>query len=230
MNFCVINLSGNTGKTTTSSMLKDRNPSLAVYSIESINEGDDTGEQMRGEQYGQLIESVMMGDGAIVDVGSSNVERFISAMAQYRGTHSEFDYFVVPAVRDVKQLKDTVATIMTLQQIGIKANKIKVVFNRMLPYEKVENVFAPLLAMYEEKKNFDLRINAVIEENEIYQQLRDLGETVFSILSNDTDWDAVRREAKTVEEKYQAVRMKSMKGLAASAKENLDACYKALGF
>lgn len=228
-NFCVINFSGNTGKTTVAGMLKDRNPTASVYSVESINDGDSSAEKVRGEQYGQLIEDVMMGDGSIVDVGSSNVERFIAAMAQYRGTHNEFDYFIIPAVRDVKQLRDTVGTVLALEQIGIPSKKIKVVFNRLLPYENVEDVFAPLIRLHEEKKNFDLRLKAIIEENEIYQQLRELGETVSSLLSNDTDWDLVRREAKDKEEKYHAVRMKSLRGLAESANEDLDKCYKALG-
>lgn len=230
-NVCAINLSGNTGKTTLASMLRHFNPEKKVISIESINDGIDDAEAYRGEQYGTVIEDVMMSDqGVIVDVGSSNVERFIAAMQQYRGTHAEFDYFFVPAVREVKQLKDTVATIIALRGIGVPAKKIKVVFNRLQPYEKVEDIFSPLIDMYEQEKAFDLRIGARIEENDVYQKMKELGTDLSTVLNDDTDWVAQRRAAQTVDEKYHAVTMMSLKGLAESAEINLKECYKNLGF
>ena len=42
-------------------------------------------------------------DDAIIDVGASNVEEFIKSMQQYDGSHEEFDYFVVPVVKEKKQ-------------------------------------------------------------------------------------------------------------------------------
>ena len=60
-------------------------------------------EKMKGKKYGSLVEELMKLDDAIIDVGASNVEEFIKLMQQYDGSHEEFDYFVVPVVKEKKQ-------------------------------------------------------------------------------------------------------------------------------
>lgn len=230
LKFCIINFSGNTGKTTVALMLQDRHPNASRYSVESINTGDENADTVRGGDFGRLQEQIMFDDEAIVDVGSSNVEKFIALMGQYKGSHEEFDYFIIPAVRERKQLQDTIATVAALNALGVSPKKIRVIFNRLETFEKVEDVFSPLISMYEESKGFDLRLGARIEENEIYQRLRDAGKTIPQLLADTTDWAAARREAKSSDEKYFAINMLSMQRLAKSAQEDLDECYKALGF
>ena len=52
-------------------------------------------------------------------------------MRKYRGSHEDFDYFVVPTVPALKQQQDTIATLAELARIGIPAAKLKLVFNQV---------------------------------------------------------------------------------------------------
>ena len=119
MKVAVINFSGNVGKTTIAAhLLKPRMGDAPVFSVESLNidasaEGIDV-EKMRGKRFGDLQEQLMVLDSAIIDVGASNVEEFMKLMQQYEGSHEEFDYFIVPVVKEKKQQADTVNTIRSL--------------------------------------------------------------------------------------------------------------------
>ena len=86
-----------------------------IYSIESLNvdasgNGLDV-EKLRGQKFGELQDQLMNLDSAIVDVGASNVEEFLKRMQQYAGSHEEFDYFLIPVVKESKQQADTINTI-----------------------------------------------------------------------------------------------------------------------
>ena len=68
-------------------------------------------------------------ESAIIDVGASNVEEFLKLMQRYSSSHEEFDYFVIPVVKERKQQVDTMNTIRALAELGIPKNKIRLVFN-----------------------------------------------------------------------------------------------------
>jgi hypothetical protein len=147
MKVAVINFSGNVGKSTVARhLLLPRMPEAEFVAVESINADEGTGESVRGKQFGQLQEQLLLIDAAVIDVGASNVEDFIKLMQQYRGSHEDFDFFVVPAVKEAKQIKDTIATITALAAMGVPAERIRVVFNKLEPDETVEEAFFPLYA------------------------------------------------------------------------------------
>jgi hypothetical protein len=50
----------------------------------------------------------MKADDAVIDMRASNVEDFIDLTKQYEGSHEEFDYFIVPVVKEKKQQMDTI--------------------------------------------------------------------------------------------------------------------------
>ena len=52
-------------------------------------------------------------------------------MRKYRGSHEDFDYFVIPTVPALKQQQDTIATLAELARIGIPASKLRIVFNQV---------------------------------------------------------------------------------------------------
>lgn len=229
MKVATINFSGNNGKTTLSDHLfAPRIAEAFRLSVESINAGGEDVEKMRGKEFGQLQEELMMVDNAIIDVGASNVEDFMKFMKQYVGSHEEFDMFVVPAVKEHKQLEDTLATIQALSAIGVPAKKIKVVFNKVDVDDDVENDFYPLFAMHAKNKNFTLNSKAVVQSSEIYKQLRSFKKTIPELLEDQTDWRKKMKEATSEEEKVNAVKMISMRRLAISAQSNLDEVYKVL--
>src|SRR5690348_4263820 len=127
----VTNFSGNVGKSTlTKYMLAPRLDNAKIIPIETINSHEgDSDDNLKGKQYGQLIEGLALFENAIVDVGSSNVADTITLMQQYKGSHEVFDYFLVPVIHREKQIKDTISTIDALASNGIPAGKIRLLFN-----------------------------------------------------------------------------------------------------
>ncbi len=223
MKIAVINFSGNVGKSTVAKhLLSPRIPGSEFISVESINADESDGDTMRGKQFGALSEQLMLVNDAIIDVGSSNVEDFMKLMKQYQGSHEDMDLFVVPAVKEAKQIGDTIATIQALTSLGVQPKKIRLIFNRVEVDEVVEDVFYPLFAFHEDTKSFTMRSRAAIQFSELYQRLRPHNLTIPGILSDTTDYRAVLQNAKTPEAKTDAAGRISMKRLAISAQANLD--------
>jgi hypothetical protein len=149
-------------------------------------------------------------------------------MQQYDGSHEEFDYFVVPVVKEKKQQADTVNTIRALSDMGISKNKIRLVFNKVETDESVEDEFAILFGLANTEKSFTLRPEAVIYSNEVYERLKTVGKSLGNITSDETDYRAKLRETSDADEKEMCVRMVALKRLAITANKNLDDVFKAL--
>ena len=233
MKIAVINFSGNVGKTTVSAhLLKPRMADAPIFSIESLNidasaDGLEV-EKMKGKRFGDLQEKLMMLDHAIVDVGASNVEEFLNMMQQYDGSHEEFDYFLIPVVKEKKQQGDTVNTIRALAQLGIPKSKIRVVFNKVEVDESVADEFSALFGLADLEKSFTLREDAVIYSNEIFERLKSVGKTLGEITADTTDYRARLRSVSDDAEKEMCVRMISLKRLAITANKNLDDTFKVI--
>jgi hypothetical protein len=233
MKVAVINFSGNVGKTTVAAhLLKPRMSNAPIFSVESLNADASADglevEKMRGKKYGELQDQLMKLDSAIIDVGASNVEDFLKLMQQYAGSHEEFDYFVVPVVKEKKQLGDTVNTIRALAAIGIPRTKIRTVFNKVELDESIEDEFAPLFGLAESEKSFKLNPRAVIHTNEVFEKLKDVGKSLGEITDDPTDYRAKLRETTDEDERENCVRMVAIKRLAITANKNLDDAYKAI--
>ncbi len=233
MKVAVINFSGNVGKTTVAGhLLKPRMGDAQIFSVESLNidasaDGLEV-EKLRGKKFGDLQEQLMMMESAIIDVGASNVEEFLKMMQQYAGSHEEFDYFIVPVVKEKKQQGDTVNTIRALSKIGIPKGKIRLLFNMVEVDESVEDEFAALFGLAQAEKSFTLNPSAVIYSNEVFEKIKSVGKSLGEITNDSTDYRAKLREAKTDDEKEFCVRMVGIKRLAITANQNLDAAFKAV--
>lgn len=233
MKVAVLNFSGNVGKTTVAGhLLKPRMGGAPIYSIESINTGADADgldvEKMRGKKFGELVDELMPLDTAIVDVGASNVEDFLKLMQQFDGSHEEFDFFVVPVVKEKKVQADTVNTIRALQKIGIEKKRIRLVFNKVEVDEAVTDEFAALFGLAEAEKSFVVKPEATIYANEVFERLKAVGKSLGDIAADETDYRARLRQAADEDEKALCVRMVAVKRLAVTANKNLDDVFKAL--
>lgn len=233
MKCLVLNFSGNVGKSTVAThLLLPRIEGAELFTVESINATEDSeGANIRGKQFGSLQEHLMLLDAAVVDVGASNIEDFMKLMHEYRGSHEDFDKFIVPTVKEAKQLKDTIATIAALQAMGVPAKKIFTVFNKVEVDDNVEDAFYGLFAYQEEKRAFTLKPKAAINSSAIYEQLRQHGTTIEKLLADETDYKAGLREARAKSDTAEAERcaaMIAMKRLAIGAKENLDQVFAAI--
>jgi hypothetical protein len=236
MKVVVINFSGNVGKSTIAAhLLKPRMNNAALFSVETLNDdaasdGVDV-ETYKGKKYKELQEEIFLLEDAIVDVGASNVEDFTNLMTQYHESHKQFDYFIVPTVKEKKQTIDTIKTIGALEAIGIPKKKIRVILNRVEVDDDIEDEFSALFGLEAAEKNFVINSNCVIYNNEAYDQCKDLGVPLADIVNDQTDYRAQAKVAKDAGDQTEAqrcVKMCLLKMIAISANNNLDQVYKAL--
>lgn len=223
----VINFSGNVGKSMLAKHLfAARLPDAELITVESINADEGDGETVKGSQYGALSEHLMLMDAAIVDIGSSNVEEFTRLMRHYRGSQEDFDLFVIPAVRDGKQIRDTIATIDALAALGVPAKKIVVIFNKLEDGENVEEEFWPLVAYHKDQKKFTYRPKAAVIYSELYQKLRVYQSEIRQLVEDETDYKQQLKSTTDEGERAKLAARISMRRLAFSALENLDEVFK----
>lgn len=229
MKLAIINFSGNVGKSTIAKhLLMPRMQDAELIAVESINADDHNAEMIRGKQFGQLQEQLMMLDSAIVDIGASNVEDFLKLMQNYHGSHEDFDYYIIPVVKESKQIKDTIATIQALSAMGVPPQKIRVIFNKLDIDETFEEVFYPLIAFHEDTSSFYFCRDAVIFYNELYQKLQSFKLSIEALLNDKTDYKSAIKSSYDIKEKARAVNMVSMQRLAITAKRNLDTVFGAV--
>lgn len=229
MKIAVINFSGNVGKSTVARhLLAPRMKGAEIIPVESINSDGSEDEAIRGKQFGELQEALALMDDAVIDIGASNVEDFINKMTQYKRSHEDFDFFVIPTVGKSKQQRDTISTIDALSEIGVPAKKIRVVFNMLETDETPERVFPGLFEYAAAAKNFTLRPDAVIHMNDIYGKLKGAGHSIKDILEDQTDFKEKIKTAADSTEKLQYAQLLSIKRLAEGVSDELDAVFKTL--
>jgi len=170
----------------------------------------------------------MQRESAINDIGASNVEDFLKLMQQYDGSHEEFDFFVIPVVKEKKVQADTVNTIRALQKLGIEKKRIRMVFNKVEVDDSVADEFAALFGLAESERSFVVKPEAVIYSNEVFERLKAVGKSLGEITSDETDYRTKLKTASDDEEKELCVRMVALKRLAVTANKNLDDVFKAL--
>jgi len=229
MKIGVINFSGNVGKSTVARhLLAPRMNNAQIISVESINSDGTEEDSVRGKQFGDLIEAIALMDDVVVDIGASNVEDFINRMTQYRGSHEDFDYFVIPTVGKQKQQRDTISTIDALAELGIPAKKIRVVFNMVEIEDVPERVFSGIFEYAAAEKTFTLRPDAVIHMNDIYGKLRGSEQSISDILNDPAELKEQLKTAKDSDEKLRISRQIGVKRLAAGVTDELNTVFKAL--
>ncbi len=226
LKIALINFSGNVGKSTLAKHLfQPRLGNAELVAIETINADEGADMTVNGQRFGQVQEVLLTADSAVIDIGASNVEAVMAMMRQYKGSHEDFDLFVIPVTKDMKQLRDTIGTIDALRAMGVPAHKIHVVPNMVDPGEKVEEAFEALFNYHADEGGFTLRPQAAIHFNEVYQKARESGVTVCELVDDQTDWKAALRTAANDQEKMRAISMITLRRLALSAKDNLDAVF-----
>jgi cellulose biosynthesis protein BcsQ len=227
MKVAVINFSGNVGKSTISAhLLHPYMGSCPIFSVESLNidtaaDGMEV-ERIRGKKFGDLQEQLLVLDTAIIDIGASNVDDFLKMMAKYHGSHEDFDYFLIPVVKEKKQQADTINTIRSLAGMGIPAKKIKIVFNKLESDDIVEEEFSAIFGLHHLEKSFTLMPQAVIYYNEVFEKVKIVGKSISAILADSTNYRQKLRDTDDMQQKELCVKMIAIKRLAISAQHNLN--------
>ena len=231
MKVCVLNFSGNVGKTTVAAHLLQPRLKAQVFSVESLNldaqsDGIEVA-RLRGRHFAELQQRLMKLNSAIVDVGSSNIEEFLKLMQHYADSQEDFDWFVVPVVKDAKQQVDTVNTVRALRAIGVPARKIRIVINKVETDDDLRTDFASIYG-YCKSGEATLPEGAVIYANELFSGLKALQMTIGDLNADPVDYRQQLRNAANEDEQDAAINMIAMKRLAKTCNANLDATYEAL--
>lgn len=229
MNLAVINFSGNVGKTTIARhLLAPRIPRCEVIAVESINADDAQGKTVRGRQFAELQEFLQTPANVVVDIGASNVEEMLMLMRRYRGSHLDFDGYIVPTVPARKQQQDTAATLAELARIGVPANRVRLVFNQVAEDEPVERVFETLLAYCVASGNVVPRLAACLHYNEVYARVRGTDQSLKALAADATDYKQRIAQADSTNDKVALAQQLATQRLARGILPELDACFDAL--
>lgn len=233
MRIATINISGNVGKTTVAkNLLYPRLPGAQIFEIESVNTGIQLKsaviKTMRASSYGGLIDSLSLLESAIIDVGASNVEGFLTEMHELDGSYDDIDCFLIPVIKDDKVMKESVKTAMLLSGLGAPADKIKFVFNRFPRDLDVREVFAPVFKIAADDGSYCVDKSAVIYENPVYAALNKAQISLLELNNDTTDYREALRQAKDEKEQQAALAMIANKRRASSATKNLDDVFAAL--
>jgi len=229
MRIAVINFSGNVGKTTVARhLLLPRIDEAELIAVESLNAGEEQTQALRGRQFGELQEYLQTVENVVVDIGASNVEDLLALMHKYRGSHEDFDCFVVPTVAALKQQQDTIATLAELAQLGVPASRLKLVFNMVEDGVEVAQAFDTLLAFLAEQPIAVANTGCRLGSNEIYERVKGNGADLRAIARDETDYKKLIVAARSTAEKLALAQKLANRRLASGVVPELDACFAAL--
>mgnify|MGYP006335483285 CR=1 FL=1 len=229
MKIAVINFSGNVGKTTVARhLLLPRLAGAECIAIESLNADEGQGQALRGRQFGELQEYLQTIDHAVVDIGASNVEELLALMRRYRGSHEDFDCFVVPTVPPLKQQQDTIATLAELARLGVPPSRLRLVFNMVEDGVAVSEAFDAVLAFVEQNPVVPINTRCRLGVNEIFERLKGTGADLGALARDDTDYRALIVRAPDTAAKLKWAQLLANRRLARGVVPELDACFEAL--
>jgi hypothetical protein len=228
MKIAVLSLSGNMGKTTLSRhLLVPRIKDCELISVETTNKDGQESTTIRGDRFTKLMMKVGTSENCVVDVGSSNSEDFLFFMKQQKGSHEDFSLFLIPVINDEKQMSDTIKTIAELKGLGVNANKIKVLLNKIVDEDEIESDFEMLLKYHKDSKAFKI-IDKFVYENEVYRMLLKNKLTVSGVLNDKTDYQVLMKDAKDTQAKVNILEIISLRRLCLGVVEELDDVFKSV--
>jgi hypothetical protein len=229
MKVAVINFSGNVGKSVVARhLLQPRIEGADLISVESLNATESQTQTIRGRQFADLQEYLQTVRSAVVDIGASNVEQLLSLMRQYRGSHEDFDAFVVPTVPALKQQQDTVATLVELSRLGVPASRVRLLFNMVDEADELTRSFQPLLNFVATHPVAQADTACWLGRNEIYARLKASGTDIATLLRDSIDYKASIAQTADANEKLALAQKLATRRLAHGVLPELDACFAAL--
>lgn len=228
----MINYTGTVGKTTiAANLLSPRMQGSSIYAIESVNEtaeslGLDV-EKLRGNKFRELFKRIMLEDQAIIDVGASNVEEFMANLEDFDEAHEEISYYIIPVTSGTKEQKETVSMIGSLAAMGVSAEKIRVVFNRVK--RDVQSEFPIIAAYYSQAKNFTLNYECAIFETELFDALSIHRISMKNLMDDQTDYKALlKNKDASVQDREHWSDMYGLKLLCKGVNRKLDQVFATL--
>jgi hypothetical protein len=233
MKFGIINFSGNVGKSLIAHMLLQPRLNCSVLSIESINSDDvnGQGEKLKAEQFLEVQQELLINDALIVDIGASNVEQVMAMFKAYNNSHEDYDFFIVPILKEMKIQQDSISTIKALLDLGISASKIKVIFNDIELNDDLGSAFKSCLKYlndnnieFSETPVFHTKLFTELEKYNIKTNIKEL----VKMTKNKDQIKASIPSMKTQEEKREAAAVIGALRMTETFMNELDDAYQGL--
>ncbi|MBS1017025.1 StbB family protein [Acetobacter persici] len=239
MKVALISMSGTVGKTTLASyLILPRMPEdTRFFALESVNEsadqlGVENVEKMRGREFIRFYEELLDADDAVIDIGVSNVEAFLSNAKRQRNLASEVDYFVIPVkTGGARFLREATATVEELLGMNVNPDQIRIVFNMIEDFDipQLKDIFSPLFELAKVCKcPVMVSDKYVLRDDPMYNDLNGLGWSLEKLMADKTDYKALQKDEKDRERRKAYTRMRRLQGEAAPVHEELDALFSAL--
>lgn len=233
MKIMVCSYSGTVGKTTiVGNVLHPMLPTATIYAIETVNEtAKSLGlpiKQLSGKQYQEYYKQLLLEENAIIDVGASNIEELLNGLIRYEGSHLEIDFFIIPVLSGTKEQKEAIALAKLLRDLGIEADKIRLIFNRV--QHDVHEEFQALLSYLEKEQLCWYNPEVAIYENELFDLLMAKNTSLCEIQNDLTNYRELLMQTPLEEEtkRRQYIARHLMQSLARGVTKNLRYVYEQL--
>ena len=151
MKVVIINLSGNTGKTTLAKHLLSPLLNARRVQIEDVNSGDGEPDlELAAGKFKALAAELNVADddeNFVIDIGASNAKPMIEHFSALKSTRAGIDFWIIPVVPPSKQKVDSLNTASTLMKIGVDPEKIVMVLNNVVDTDSIEHDFAAIFGV-----------------------------------------------------------------------------------
>lgn len=195
MKIVIMNLSGNTGKTTLARHLFAPKMNAKRISIEDVNAGDGEADvEISSLRFKQLAAELNYADDSanyVIDIGASNAKLMLNNFDQLSTTTDAIDFWVIPVIQTTKQRIDSLNTVTKLIEIGVDVEKIILLPNKISEVETFSEDFSNILAASE------LGVCVASEPvlaNDAYEMLKDDPRNIFDVAGTKPDF-VERRKA-----------------------------------
>nr|QJS06385.1 putative stabilization protein [Polaromonas sp.] len=161
-----------------------------IYRLETINlSGMSENEvvKMKGQDVVKLQNELAKVNSGIVDVGASNVEAFMLALAQQPGAHQDYDYFVIPIEATDKKadaIDEFLSLVELLNKQGVEPERIKVLFNKLAVNDDLDYEMRKVIKAHQIDGFFTLDKRAIIHNSPAFAALSEVKKT-FSVMCSD---------------------------------------------
>lgn len=229
MKTTVINLSGNTGKTTLSKHLLAPQLNARRIEIEDVNTGDGEADlDLAANKFKALAAELNVADDDehfVIDIGASNAKAMIEHFAQLKSTRAAIDFWVIPVVPSAKQKTDSLNTVKTLMEIGVDPGRIVMILNNITDIDSVSSDFATILAA---RRIGISVVDEAVLASEVFEMLKGRQESVFTLLESPPDFRSLKKAAREKGDDgamLEIGRQMVLQDMAESAVENLRAVF-----
>jgi hypothetical protein len=229
LKIAIMNNSGNVGKSMVcDTLFFPRINNAKKIKIETINSDGTNDETIAAKNIQKVFELIDSTDVALIDVGASNIENFMSNLKKLEGAHEEIDFFFVPTTPKPKQQLDTITTINDLLDLGVEPEQIKLIFNFYDPDYPIEKFYSVIfesdiykMLNLKSKKNI-----FTINENPVFDMLGEMGVAFTEIANDERDFKSLIRATKDQDKRAELSHQRSAYRLAQGFVKELDITFE----